>query len=167
MFSSHRSSFVIIALLLAFAKAAPSAFNDLSKNNATDFQTLSSRQSATPFQYLFPRGQPLGAGSWWTTAQGLGGARALSDGTLRPQNRLEGHPHTYENAPDGSRAIRIRYKEGSYSFNGPQAGGFSFFALGPSDVDMTTAHEITFGYSVYVDQSFDFVRGGKLPGPGK
>ena len=165
MFPSRLSSLSILTILLPFVHAGPT-FVTPPYDNITDFQTLASRQAATPLQHLFPVGQSLGAGSWWTTARGLNGARELSDATLRPQNRMADHPHTYTNAPDGSRAMRVTYKKGSYSFKGPKPGGVSFYALGPAGVDMATAKELTFGYSVYVDQSFDFVKGGKLPGPG-
>lgn len=43
-------------------------------------------------------------------------------------------------------------------------GGFSFYAPGPQSVDLTTAKEVTFGYSVMFEHGFQFNKGGKLPG---
>jgi len=38
------------------------------------------------------------------------------------------------------------------------------YAPGPSSVDLTTAKEATFGYSVYFPVGFAFQKGGKMPG---
>jgi hypothetical protein len=43
-------------------------------------------------------------------------------------------------------------------------GGFSFYAPGPQGVDLTTAKEVTFGFSVMFEHGFQFNKGGKLPG---
>jgi hypothetical protein len=60
--------------------------------------------------------------------------------------------------------MQAHYPQGSYNFQHDPKGGFSFYAPGPSDVDLTTAKEATFGYSVYFENDFDFNLGGKLPG---
>jgi hypothetical protein len=73
-------------------------------------------------------------------------------------------PHTYTAAPDGKKAMKAHYPKGSYTFGFDPQGGFSFYAPGPADVDLTTAKEATFGYSVFFPEGFDFNLGGKLPG---
>ena len=60
--------------------------------------------------------------------------------------------------------MQAHYPAGSYNFGHEPRGGFSFYAPGPSDVNLTTAKEATFGYSVYFPDDFQFVKGGKLPG---
>lgn len=112
---------------------------------------------------LFPLGRP---GLWWTTAQGIPGALFLDDNALRPKRVTKTQPYSYTNAPRGTRALEAQYLQGSYSYKGPR-GGFSFYALGPESVDLTLAKELTFSYSAYFPQDFDFVSGGKLPGVGE
>lgn len=56
------------------------------------------------------------------------------------------------------------YPKGSYNFQNSPQGGFSFYAPGPSSVDLTTAKEATFGYTAYFAKGFNFVKGGKVPG---
>jgi hypothetical protein len=72
--------------------------------------------------------------------------------------------HTYTNAPDGKKAMKAHYPKGSYTFGNQPQGGFSFYAPGPSNVDLKTAKEATFGYSIFFPEGFDFNLGGKLPG---
>ena len=60
--------------------------------------------------------------------------------------------------------MQAHYPKGSYTFGHQPQGGISFYAPGPSDVDLTTAKEATFGYSVMFDEGFDWNKGGKLPG---
>ncbi|KAJ2927100.1 hypothetical protein H1R20_g9978, partial [Candolleomyces eurysporus] len=56
------------------------------------------------------------------------------------------------------------FPQGSYTFKNQPQGGFSFYAPGPPQVDLTEAKEATFGYSVYFPDGFAFNKGGKLPG---
>ncbi|EAU81857.1 alginate lyase [Coprinopsis cinerea okayama7 len=100
----------------------------------------------------------------WSTTDVLGNALALSDSTFRPRNVLRSVVHSYTNAPDGKRAMRAFYPRGSYTFGFQPQGGFSFYAPGPASVDLTTAKEATFSYSVFFPQGFGFQLGGKLPG---
>ena len=72
--------------------------------------------------------------------------------------------HNYVDAPDGVLSMQAHYPKGSYNFDNSPQGGFSFYAPGPSSVDLTTAKEATFGYNIYFPSGFDFVKGGKLPG---
>lgn len=73
-------------------------------------------------------------------------------------------PHPYVDAPDGVLSMKATYPEGSYNFDHDPKGGLSFYAYGPDNVDLTTAKEVTFGYSVYFEDDFEFQIGGKLPG---
>lgn len=60
--------------------------------------------------------------------------------------------------------MKAHYPKGSYNFGHNPQGGFSFYAPGPAAVDLTTAKEATFGYSVFFPKGFAFNLGGKLPG---
>lgn len=106
---------------------------------------------------------PIVSSQSWTTFPSTA-ALALSDATLRPFKILQAVAHTYTSAPDGTPAMKAHYPQGSYTFGHNPQGGFSFYAPGPSDVDLTTAKEATFGYSVFFPEGFDFQKGGKLPG---
>ncbi|EKM83147.1 hypothetical protein AGABI1DRAFT_34922 [Agaricus bisporus var. burnettii JB137-S8] len=99
----------------------------------------------------------------WTTIPS-DGSLPLSDSTFRPQKEIKDLSHDYIDAPDGKKSMKAHYPKGSYNFQHTPKGGFSFYAPGPEDVDLTTAKEATFGYSVYFPEGFDFVKGGKLPG---
>lgn len=72
--------------------------------------------------------------------------------------------HPYVSAPDGQLSMQATYPKGSWNFEQEPLGGLSFYAYGPNEVDLTTAKEVTFGYSVYFEDGFDFNIGGKLPG---
>ncbi|KAF8839864.1 hypothetical protein BDN67DRAFT_1069714 [Paxillus ammoniavirescens] len=112
---------------------------------------------------LFPVEQ-LGGNSGWSTAPEAPSPLPLSDSTLQPFNILSGLTHNYVNAPDGKLGMQAHYPEGSYTLTREPNGGISFYAPGPSNVDLTTAKEATFGYSVYFDEDFGWQKGGKLPG---
>ena len=99
----------------------------------------------------------------WTTAVG-GATVGLSDATFRPTKELKGLSHDYVSAPDGKKAMKAHYPKGSYTFGHEPRGGFSFYAPGPANVDLSTAKEATFGYSVFFPEGFEFQLGGKLPG---
>jgi len=109
---------------------------------------------------LFPASNGLDS---WTTSP-AGHALALSDSTFRPIKVLQALAHTYTTAPDGKKAMKAHYPAGSYTFGHNPQGGFSFYAPGPESVDLTTAKEATFGYSVFFPKGFAFQKGGKLPG---
>ncbi|KAG6826809.1 hypothetical protein H0H92_014343 [Tricholoma furcatifolium] len=126
----------------------------------TTVQSLAAAGALT-LNALFP---VSGASSSWTTSPKDSSALALSDATLRPTKVDSSLTHSYVNAPDGKLSMQAHYPEGSYTFGHEPAGGISFYAPGPSDVDLTTAKEATFGYSVYFEEGFEFNLGGKLPG---
>ena len=110
---------------------------------------------------LFPVSPQL---KYWTTDASLSNPSPLSDATFRPHNEITALSHDYVTAPDGKYSMKAHYPAGSYTFTHDPQGGFSFYAPGPANVDLTTAKEATFGYSVYFPSGFDFVKGGKLPG---
>jgi len=88
----------------------------------------------------------------------------LSDATLKPTNVLRALSHDVVEAPDGKPGMQAHYPQGSYTFGHDPLGGFSFYAKGPSDVDLSTALEATFSYSVFFEADFDYQLGGKLLG---
>ncbi|KAL4254391.1 Alginate lyase [Abortiporus biennis] len=103
---------------------------------------------------------------YWTTSTTVSGATVspLSDATFRPHNQISALKHPYVNAPDGRLSMQAHYPAGSYNFQNSPQGGFSFYAPGPSNVDLTTAKEVTFGYTAFFPSGFNFVKGGKVPG---
>jgi len=108
---------------------------------------------------------PSGFGSdHWTTSEGIDGALPLSDATLKPTKVLTALSRDVVKAPDGKLGMKAHYPQGSYTFTHDPMGGFSFYAPGPSDVDLSTALEATFGYSVFFEEDFDYQLGGKLLG---
>jgi hypothetical protein len=110
---------------------------------------------------LFPGASPL---QYWTTSTSVSGALPLDDNTFRPTKEITALKHPYVNAPDGELSMQAFFPAGSYNFQNSPQGGFSFYAPGPSSVDLTTAKEVTFGYTAYFPAGFDFVKGGKVPG---
>ena len=99
----------------------------------------------------------------WTTSPSAE-ALPLNDATFRPTKEIKSLSHNYVNAPDGKKSMQAHYPKGSFTFGNKPQGGFSFYAPGPQNVDLSTAKEATFGYSVFFPENFDFVKGGKLPG---
>ncbi|KXN90399.1 hypothetical protein AN958_04268 [Leucoagaricus sp. SymC.cos] len=107
---------------------------------------------------------PVSGSPRWTTLGGASGSLGLSDATLRPFKVTTRCPYTYENSPDGIKSLKAHYPKGSYKPSADPCGGVSFYAPGPASVDLSTAKEALFSYSVYFPSGFDFVKGGKLPG---
>ncbi|KAJ7764605.1 polysaccharide lyase family 14 protein [Mycena maculata] len=134
---------------------APTATNGTGSGNGTGATGTSNGLDA-----LFPLPN---AASKWTTFSGAPGALPLSDATLKPAKVEKGMTHNYTMAY-GKQAMEAFYPKGSYIPSKKPLGGFSFYAPGPDSVNISTASELTFGYSVYFPQGFDFVKGGKLPG---
>ncbi|KAI0373148.1 hypothetical protein BV20DRAFT_938489 [Pilatotrama ljubarskyi] len=110
---------------------------------------------------LFPVSPQI---KYWTTDPDLPSPSPLSDATFRPHNQITALTHSYVNAPDGKKSMKAHFPAGSYTFSHTPQGGISFYAPGPSSVDLTTAKEVTFGYSVFFPSGTQFVKGGKLPG---
>ncbi|KIY73850.1 polysaccharide lyase family 14 protein [Cylindrobasidium torrendii FP15055 ss-10] len=71
---------------------------------------------------------------------------------------------TFGQSPDGESALVATYPQGSYTLNHGN-GGFSFYLIPGADiVDLSNAREVTFTYSVFFEEGFDWNLGGKLPG---
>ncbi|KIJ63338.1 polysaccharide lyase family 14 protein [Hydnomerulius pinastri MD-312] len=138
-----------------------------SSSSPQSSSTGSSSSPVTPaskiVNALFPVKEPSG-NSGWTTAPEAPNPIPLSDSTLNPTHILSELSHDYVNAPDGKLGMKAHYPEGSYTLTREPKGGISFYAPGPDNVDLTTAKEATFGYSVYFDEDFGWQKGGKLPG---
>ena len=124
-------------------------------------QTPSTGGGDSSIDKLFPLGRGKDS---WTTAEGIDGALPLSDATLKPTKVLTALSRDIVKAPDGKLGMKAHYPEGSYTFGHDPMGGFSFYAKGPSDVDLSTALEATFGYSVFFEEDFEYQLGGKLLG---
>ena len=110
---------------------------------------------------LFPISPQL---SYWSTSTSIPGALPLADSTFQPHNQITALAHPYVAAPDGELSMQAFFPAGSYNFQNSPQGGFSFYASGPSSVNLTTAKEATFGFTTYFPAGFDFVKGGKIPG---
>ena len=111
---------------------------------------------------VFPLGRGLQS---WTTLQSASDALPISDATFRPtkDNKALTHDTVTSPEPDSRPAMLAIFPNGSHARSDTR-GGFSFYAPGPQGVDLTTAKEVTFGYSVMFEQGFQFNMGGKLPG---
>lgn len=111
---------------------------------------------------LFPVSE--GSSAWSTSKLFSGDSKSISDSTFRPKNMIKALAPDYVSAPDGKKAMKAHFPKGSYTFGHSPQGGLSFYAPGPSEVDLSDAKEATFGYSVYFPKGFKFNKGGKLPG---
>ncbi|TFK16403.1 hypothetical protein FA15DRAFT_650902 [Coprinopsis marcescibilis] len=101
--------------------------------------------------------------SFWSTCPEVPSHLGLSDRTLRPNHVLRNPTYSYQDAPDGTQSMKGHFPKDSYNFGNYPQGGFFFYAPGPASVDLRTAKEATFGYSVYFPEGFAFNMGGKLP----
>jgi len=100
----------------------------------------------------------------WTTSDIFDDALPIDDETFRSTKITTNTTRRVLPAPDGVVSLEGFYPNGSYTFTNTPRGGFSFYAPGPEDVDLTTAREATFSYTVLFPKGFDWVKGGKLPG---
>jgi len=132
-----------------------------SRSQTRNFET-SSKPSST--NAVFPLGRGLQS---WTTLQSASDALPISDTTFRPTkgNKALTHDTVTSPEPNSRPAMLAVFPKGCHSHSHSQIkGGFSFYAPGPRSVDLTTAKEVTFGYSVMFEHGFQFNKGGKLPG---
>lgn len=169
MFST-KTFILLLSFLVALVAAQPTHVGRATRHRsvAAAIRSAQSTKVATPalptgsaLQALFP---VPGFSRSWTTSPLSGSALGLTDSTFRPFDVLTSVRHTYVNAPDGKVSMKAHYPNGSYNFGHNPQGGFSFYAPGPGAVDLTTAKEATFGYSVFFPEGFAFNLGGKLPG---
>jgi len=100
----------------------------------------------------------------WTTSEIFDGALPIDDVTFRSTKITSNTTRRVLEAPDGVVSLEGFYPNGSFTPSNTPRGGFSFYAPGPEDVDLTTAREATFSYTVLFAEGFDWVKGGKLPG---
>ena len=100
----------------------------------------------------------------WTTSEIFEDALPIDDETFRSVNILSNTTRRILEAPDGVVSLEAFYPNGSYTFTHTPRGGFSFYAPGPESVDLTTAKEATFAYTVLFPEGYEWVKGGKLPG---
>ncbi|KAI0668354.1 polysaccharide lyase family 14 protein [Trametes maxima] len=107
---------------------------------------------------------PVSDTTAWSVSSLVSDALPLSDSTLRPAHDIKELAHNYVKAPDGVFSLQAHYPKGSFKPSASPRGGLSFYAPGPASVDLTTAKEATLSYSVFFEDGFEFVKGGKLPG---
>jgi hypothetical protein len=152
----HSSPVFLLAVFFCIIRTVHAVY----PNEQAVFTVPSSSEFNANISDLFPLGIPHKS---WTTWSCSSKPRSLSDKTLRPTH--EGKPrHHYAKAPDGAKSLKVFFPKNSFGLHSNPGGGVSFYASGPEDVDMTTAKEITFGYSVFFDKGYAFNKGGKLPG---
>jgi hypothetical protein len=172
---SHHNHANVVAANLASESASPSPLNAAAKHapaiaSSTDSDAAApsstnpvptSGASNGKLSALFP---VSGSGETWSTSPLANSPMPLSDSTLNPTKVMSSLSHDYVSAPDGKKAMKAHYPKGSYTFGHNPQGGISFYASGPHSVDLSTAKEATFGYSVFFEEGFSFHKGGKLPG---
>ena len=125
-----------------------------------DSSNTPSTDGRTPLLHaLFPV-TPLQS---WTTCTDASDALPLSDETLQPTKVLKDLKWEYV-WQAGKTAMKVFYPKGSMNPGNDPKGGVSFYSSGPSWVDLRTAKEATFAYSVYFEEGFEFNLGGKIPG---
>ena len=100
----------------------------------------------------------------WTTSEVFQKALPIDDEVFRSVNILSNTTRRVLEAPDGIVSLEGFYPNGSYTFTHDPRGGFSFYAPGPEDVDLTAAKEATFAYTILFPEGYEWVKGGKLPG---
>ncbi|KAI0081409.1 hypothetical protein K474DRAFT_1703850 [Panus rudis PR-1116 ss-1] len=148
---------------VSVSTSAPAASHSASSSVAPSHSSSASAPAQTfassALRALFPVSQEKS----WSTSSSVQGARPLSDATLRPTKVMSVLSHNYVDHA-GKKAMQAHYPAGSFNLKNEPHGGVSFYALGPSDIDFTTAKEVTLGYSVFFEDGFEWVKGGKLPG---
>lgn len=102
---------------------------------------------------------PSSTSDEWTTATDSSSALSF-DAALKPL--YAGKLPSTGSAPDGTTAHIADYPAGIYGLSG---SGFNFYSEGiHNGVDVSSASEVMFSYSVYFESDFDFNKGGKMPG---
>ena len=100
----------------------------------------------------------------WTTSEIFERVLPTDDETFRSVKILASTTRRVLKAPDGVVSMEGFYPNGSFTFAHTPRGGFSFYAPGPEDIDLTTAREATLSYTILFPKGFDWVKGGKIPG---
>ncbi|KAJ7057051.1 polysaccharide lyase family 14 protein [Mycena amicta] len=153
----------ILASLLLFSATSSTVFAlpAASKPPKSTSSSGTTNTNTPTLDELLPISNPLES---WTTLAGAPDALPLSDATLKPFDVMSGVNHTFTAAPDGTLAMQATYPKGSFNPSHKPRGGFSLYAPGPDQLDITTASEALFGYSVMFPAGFQFNKGGKLMG---
>lgn len=89
----------------------------------------------------------------------------MSDATLKPINALNALSRDIvDDKPD----VKAHYPQGSYTLGHDPMDGFSFYANGPSGVDLSIALEATFDYPVFFEERNETNLNDRStnPGPG-
>lgn len=134
------------------------------KPESTKESSPSSSSSSIPvLNNLIKALFPVSNSQSWSTSSADSKPLPMADSTFRPTNLISSLTHSYVQK-EGKSSMQAHYPKGSWNFQQEPLGGISFYAGGPASVDLTTAKEATFGYSVFFPEGFDFVKGGKLPG---
>ncbi|KAI0695112.1 hypothetical protein C8T65DRAFT_744143 [Cerioporus squamosus] len=144
----------VITLCLGLPLLSASAREIARDTTATDTPSV---------QELFPKGN-LPLKSWSMSTQVPGHFSMSPEAFNIPSGLGPADPLTIVNGPDGAPSPAIEATYGAGKYGDGSGSGFSFYALGPEQVNLTTAKEVTFSYSVYFEKGFDFVLGGTLPG---
>lgn len=158
------------------ASSTPSAYSHIDSSSAVTPTTTSSvslepsstfSSAAQPSQtsantnsaiaLVFPQGRGV---QDWTTVVDQTGSMSFDD-ALKPLSA--GKLPTAGSAPDGSNALIASYPAGTVKLASGQ--GYSFYSSGDkAGINIQGAKEVMFSYSVYFQEGFQFVKGGKLPG---
>ncbi|WVQ96064.1 hypothetical protein IAU59_003164 [Kwoniella sp. CBS 9459] len=133
------------------SSAVATATASATSSSAAPAESTSSSGGST--SSLFPWGT---GNAHWTTSEG-----GLSfEGALKPLTA--GRLPSSGSAPDGSNALVASYPAGTV---GLSSAGYSFYTEGAHNgVQVDGAREVSFSYSVYMNDGFQFVKGGKMPG---
>jgi len=169
--SSHAlsSSFSASAAVSATSSAVSATSSTVSAASSAGSPASTQAQAAPPssiaglIKALFPVSQTAES---WTTVAGVAGSLPLADSTFKPFKEISALAPQYVQSPgsDSKLSMKVTYNQGSFKLDNSDLGGISFYAPGPDNVDLTTAKEATFGYSVMFEEGFEFNMGGKLPG---
>lgn len=136
------------------AAASASAESASASSTASAASTAATGSLATIF--------PQQGSSWWTTSTLSSSALSFSD-AMTPLT--SGKFPATSTAPDGTLGLIANYPGGTYGYSSANGQGFSFYSPASANgVDVSTATEVLFTYSVFFPTGFDFVKGGKLPG---
>ena len=154
-----RTTYMEPLLMMILIRVTPSVSPTMTPSQTQNSETSSNPSSTNA---IFPLGRGLRS---WTTLRSASDALPISDTTFRPTKGNKAHAHDTVTSPEpNSRpAMLAVFSKGCHSHSQTK-GGFSFYAPGPQSVDLTTAKEVTFGYSVMFERGFQFNKGGKLPG---
>ncbi|KAI0628805.1 hypothetical protein C8Q77DRAFT_1161834 [Trametes polyzona] len=158
--STHAVSSEASSTKVSSTKASSTKASSTKAAAATSSASSSNSGTSSLLKKLFP----VTHSAFWTTSSESSDALPLDDSTLGVTKLLKSLSHDYVKAPDGKYSMKATYPKGSYTFTHKPLGGLSFYATGPSSVDLDNAKEATLAYSVYFEEGFDFQKGGKLPG---